>query len=202
MRRVIILGNGILNFPGSAHGWTDRGVTWIHRNTDHRAEKFEYFAGPLSRRIWQQGHADDMAALIRQYRGWEIVVAVHSNGADLLCRALRNLPDMTIHEAHLISPACEADFRANGLNEALESGRVGTAVVYVAGRDKAMWLARASRAVFGFLGLGYGDLGRVGAVGVSDAAKKHLGRVDEPEFGHCDWFEPDEFDFTMRRIVG
>jgi hypothetical protein len=212
-----------------------------------RAEKFEYAAGALTRRLRLNAHARALAALIRRYQGgvgrWYILVngiltdpgahdawtdagvtwlhtrapateasgvvlVGHSNGAEVICRALREVEIGTrgssslqgrhpVAEVHLIAPACEADFDRNGLNAALEYGRVGAVHVYMSGQDRALRLARWSRRLFGWLGLGYGDLGLRGPVNAAGRVFAHR----EATFGHSTWFAGAEFERTMQRIL-
>ena len=104
---VYIFVNGILNFPGDAEGWTDRAVTWINKNTDAKGEKFEYFSGVITRRFRQQYRAIKLSELIEQYDGWTIILVGHSNGCDVILRALK-LTKVKIGEVHLVARAAPA----------------------------------------------------------------------------------------------
>lgn len=201
---VFIFVNGILSDPGAHDGWTDRAVSWVHRNTVHQAEKFEYHSRALTRRLRQQLHANALRALLRGYSDRIIHLAGHSNGSDIILRALDGL-FMRVATVHLISGACEASFTKNKLNGALLDARIGQVYVYVAGSDRAMRWARLSQRLFGWLGLGYGTLGLAGPLEVDPALQDMVRRgvvtIWEREFGHSTWFDKDHFETTMRRIT-
>lgn len=202
-KRVSIFVCGILTFPGASRNWTGRAVTWTHRHTDQRAEKIEYFVGPISRAFGQRHRAHKLARTLEFYEGWDINLVGHSNGCDVILDTLREMPWMPIRSLHLISAACSADSRANGLDELL-SGRavpfsrpsepiVQRATVYIAGRDRALLLAGTITGK----ALGYGTLGRTGPVIWMHPV--HV--VKEPAYGHSDWFTPDNFDSTMKNVT-
>jgi len=195
--KVYIFVNGIMNNPGQSDNWTDRAVTWMHIHTAPDvipAEKFEYFTGPLTRRLFQQYRSNKLARVLSFYFGadFDVVLVGHSNGCDIICRVL----DMLTHpvkEVHLISPACHKPAYHNGLVEQL--------YVYIGGQDKAMKWAKLSEKLLGRWGLGYGSLG-----GISRTEAQRLFGVSnvnyEPAFGHSTWFEKGPlFDMTMSSIL-
>jgi len=115
------------------------------------------------------------------------VPVVHSNGGDVLLRALART-EFPFAECHFFSAACESSFDKNGLNAWLAGGRVGRVVCYTAGRDRAMQLAKWSTRLFGWMGLGYGTLGLTGPRHVAPAVADRVVEVVEPEYGHSDWW--------------
>lgn len=198
---VFILVNGILTNPGDARAWTDRAVTWLHNFAPEpvQAEKFEYFASALTRRFHQQRHAEELAALIRQYAGRKINLVGHSNGCDLILRALA-ITSTEIAAVHLVAAACDEDFDRNGLNEDLACGQVARVHVYTSPDDGVLkWAARPSRLLFGWLGLGYGLLGLVGPKFALQTGK--VTRHDRPGFGHSSWFTDENFSATFNLIT-
>lgn len=202
---VYIAVNGILTLPGSSRAWTDRATTWFHSESRAliQAEKFEYFATPLTRRLRQHAHARDLADLIRSYAGRRIHLIGHSNGCDLILRALA-LDSTPLASIHLIAAACDEDFNRNGLNNALLFDQLGAVHVYTSPDDAALkWAARPSRALLGWLGLGYGILGLVGPQRVLEYAdQRHLvHRYDRPGFGHSTWFADPHFDATLNLVL-
>ncbi len=200
-RPVYIVVNGILTNPGDARAWTDRIVTWLHSHAhvDVQAEKFEYFASALTRRLRQQRHADELAALIRNYAGRKIHLVGHSNGCDLIIRALK-VTHTEIASVHLIAAACDEDFDRNGLNEDLTCEQLGCVHVYTSPDDGVLkYLGRTSRALLGWLGLGYGLLGLVGPKFVTRAER--VWRYDRPGFGHSTWFAEEHFVETVNLIL-
>lgn len=204
---VFIFVNGILANPGAHDGWTDRAVTWVHLHTHHRAEKFEYHARALTRRLRQGFHAAALRALVRSYRDRIVHLVGHSNGCDIILRAIAAPGLPRIASLHLIAGACEADFRINGLNDALLDAKVGQVYAYVAGHDSAMKWARVSRLLFGWAGLGYGTLGLTGPLNVDsalqDEARSHpaVVLVRENSYGHSSWFDGANFERTLRRVT-
>lgn len=198
--RVFIFVNGILNLPGSHNGWTDRAATWINSRTKDRAEKFEYFCGPISRRLRISFHAEALAHLIANYTGSRVVLVGHSNGCELICRALR-VSGVPIEDVHLISGACSPDFDRNGLNELMRAHRVLRTHVYVAEQDLPMRLAKWTGKFLGLLGLGYGILGYKGPLNVDDEFLPRVRTVTRADFGHSTWFEPKHFHNLMVEVA-
>jgi hypothetical protein len=197
-RIVFICINGILTNPGDADGWTDRAVTWLNLHTAGKAEKFEYACGALTRRLRQDWRAQAIARMARFYAeaGFQIVLIAHSNGADLVERVLGLLWPDEIRAAHLIAPACDGEQLAHSL----DVGQLGALHLYGSENDSALHAARISRAFFGWLGLGYGDLG----LRVLPFAHEHPRAIahDDHTQSHSSWFERGEsFERTMRAII-
>ncbi len=193
-RRIIIYVNGILTFPGEARNWNSRAVTWTHTNSEARAEKLEYWAGPIDRIFGQKKRAEKLALLLRHYGGWQVNVVGHSNGADVILDCLRDHKGLPcIERLHLVCGACEADFCRNGLNLAVIQGRVGSITVYVAGRDHALALAHS---IPGRL-LGYGTLGLSGALNATAPIRE----VRWDNYGHSTCFDGGHFDQTMNLLL-
>lgn len=203
-KRIYIFVNGILTVPGSASNWNRRAVTWTHLHTEHRAESLEYLSTVLMRPFFQRRRARKLANKIRFYAAarWEIVLAGHSNGCDVIVDALRMIDSHPRHTpirgVHLIAAACDRDFEANGLNAAIRNERITHNVrVYVGGKDIALRLAST---IPGWL-LGYGTLGLCGPSELDyDASKKVITHV-EPTFRHGTWFGEKHFEQTLRLIT-
>jgi hypothetical protein len=203
-KRIFIFVNGILNNPGSADNWTDRATVWVHKHTLHGAEKFEYFAGPITRRLFQSKHAKNLAAMIGEFTAdpeIEVVLVGHSNGCDLICRALKLLPFETFKSIHLISPACDANFNSNGLNRSLTFDRVESIYVHVSEKDKAMKFAALTGKFLGYFQLGYGTLGLSGPLEVLPNVQERVTCIRYPEFSHSTIFELQNFERLMASIV-
>lgn len=196
-KHVFILVNGILNLPGGSDGWCDRGVTWLHLNTASRAEKFEYAAGPLTRRLWQQQRAEAIARMVGYYcrAGFAISLVGHSNGCDIIARVIATTA-ADFASAHLFAAAADgADFEwPIGIN-------LERLFLYVSANDRALQLAALSKRLFGWAGLGYGDLGR--KVPDSLGTYSRCVRVERrDDYGHSTWFERGEkFETTMRLLL-
>lgn len=186
---------GILTAPGESSNWTGRAVTWTHLHSQHCAEKVEYFVGPVGRAFGQRNRAAKLVRTLSFYadRNWRIILVGHSNGCDVILDALRAMRPAPprIDALHFLSPACEENFRVNGLNDLAD--RIHSVSVWIAEGDVPLLLANswAGRLV------GFGGLGRVGPVEATCRPKVYRGPG-----GHSHWFAPGEFDRTMRRLTG
>lgn len=189
--KIYIYVNGILTWPGDARNWNGRAVTWTHTMTDHKAEKIEYYVGPISRAFGQKKRAEKLARTLEFYQGWDIVLVGHSNGCDVILDTLRAHPEIRVYELHLISAACETNFGRNGLNARPQL----PVTVWIAQQDRAMKWAALKPARW----LGYGIMGKVGAQNVADRDRV---QVVIENFGHSDWFSEAELPTTMARILG
>jgi pimeloyl-ACP methyl ester carboxylesterase len=199
-KQIVICVNGILKWPWDWSCWNFRTCVWAHKYTDCRVLAVEYFCGIIGRAFCQGARARRITALLQSYGDedkFEITLVGHSNGCAVILAALdASLTWPTVKAIHLFSGACQADFRLNGLNEAIEDGRVGKVFVYVGGKDLALrlashWLGRL---------LGYGVLGLKGALNVSDDARESVGTLTVAEFGHSDWWLPEHFDRSMKLL--
>lgn len=211
---VWVFVNGILAFPGKSQGWTDRAVTWLQCRRVGKAEKWEYFSGPFTRRLRQQSRARKIATLMGYYQehGIDVILVGHSNGCDLIARvlALRGTRPWyyryPVRSAHLFAAAADwSDFRT-----ALDVGHLHRLHLYGSDNDGALKLARLSRLCFGWLGLGYGSLGlQTAEVEYEDrVAGSYAGRAPRvfdhanDAYGHSDWFDRGaRFEATMVALV-
>lgn len=186
---------GILTVPGAAGNWTGRAVTWTHLHTPHKAEKVEYYTGPVSRIAGDTRRATKLVRTLERYlaAGWRIILAGHSNGCDVILDALQMMAWPQIHALHLISAACEADFTRNGLNAA--GRRIGHLSIYVAEKDWALVLADTLAGRW----LGYGCLGKRGPLNATGRSAPD--RVVRQPIGHGEWFSTARFDETLRMIT-
>jgi pimeloyl-ACP methyl ester carboxylesterase len=198
--RFYLFINGILTVPDGHSGWTDRAVTWTESHYGQLAEKFEYFSGALTRRLFQAARVRRCVDLLRNYAGHDLILVGHSNGADIVCRILQEHPEIEVAEAHLFAAAADADFNKNGLNMALLTGRLGWAYLYGSHRDPALRLAQYSE-VLGFLGLGYGALGRTGPTHLDERITHRVLQTWRDDFDHSTWFSPAQFAATMDLVV-
>lgn len=199
-KQVFICVNGILTNPGDAEGWTDRAVTWLHLHTDARAEKYEYAAGAMTRRLHQDERAAGLAKMAQYYldAGWSVSFIGHSNGCDIIARVLRFFGwPASFRSAHLFAAAADAeDFRES----AMTRGVLQRCFVYGSPNDRALRIAALSRRTLGWLGLGYGSMGLdpVAAAGNCPDMKP----IVREDYDHADWFARGEkFEATMRDIV-
>lgn len=196
MRRPVIrfFVPGILTLPGESGNWTGKAVTWTHLHTSDRAEKVEYFSGILTRTLLQRMRAQKMAHALSHYltAGFEIHIACHSNGTDVVLDALRLAKWPRIASLHLLSAACSADCHKNGLNEAWTFDALGKVTVWIAEKDWALGLASTH---IGWA-LGFGTLGRSGP-------QNQMFPIDtrRAPIGHSGWFDDAHFDDTMLALT-
>jgi pimeloyl-ACP methyl ester carboxylesterase len=210
---VDVITNGINSWPGLDDAWTDRYVTWTLLHTENKVQAFEYYARTLTRRWFsnQDDRADKLTRLLTWFvdAGFRIRLVGHSNGCDVILRALHQLPDLAnrpvVDEVHFFNGAVESDFEKNGLNKMLAQSKIWKVFVYVGGKDNAMVVAN-------YLPGFYGDLGFKGPLNVSTAVP--LAVLDQdapldlnarlimriyPGFHHSSFFEQgDNFEATMR----
>lgn len=189
-RTAYIFVPGILNVPASSSEWTDRAVTWIHtRQACECAEKFEYLALPLSRYLLAEHRAQKLADLMDRYpvESFSLVVAGHSNGCDVILRALWKAK-RPANFVHFFSPAIAVNPITHRLHRLIREGRIGFLRLYLAARDRV---------------LDNGFLGGAGAEAVRAqfADENHTTVSVEPTFGHNAWWKPEIFDASMARIA-
>ena len=199
---------GILNKPSDPDSWQDRGVTETLHRTAFLAEKGEYMARPITRRIGLTRKSRKIAERICIYSGRNIHLLVHSNGGEVARRiirwALEDRPDYVpmpkFASITFLAPACDADFDANYLNAAFRAGILGRVVVNRAENDFPLKLGRASKRVFGVIGLGYGDLGLVGPRNVDPL---YVDRVEDekfPGYRHGTFTSGNELNQTLASV--
>lgn len=197
-RRVYIFVNGILTNPLDTQGWTDRACRWIDRYTEHKADRFEYLSGAITRRLFQNARVEKFTEIVSEYVDLDLVLVAHSNGCDIISRFLLKTR-LRIKEIHLIAAACERDFSQNGINAAMEAGRLDDCFLYGSKNDKALQLAFNTGKFLRFFGLGYGTLGLKGPKKVACPLRVH--RLSMDEYDHSTWFDPNHFENTMRLIT-
>lgn len=199
-RTCFIAINGIRTNPGDAEGWTDRFVTWINTRLPDGvvAEKFEYYASAILRRIKQRQRADEIAKKVGYYRraGYRVVLVGHSNGCDLIARVLEAC-GAEIDAAHLISPAAdEEDFA-----EAIREGLIRRIHIYGSKNDGALKFAASTRPLIGWMGLGYGSLGLRGrefAARFPAVVHDH----SDDSCGHSTWMQRGErFEALLQAVA-
>ena len=198
MKTVYIFVNGIKTFPGQSKNWNGRAVTATHARFGGKscvvAEKVEYYTTALTRSLLQKHRAEKLVKVCSFYRDWNRVLVGHSNGADVILDALHMDHTIRVSRLHLISPAVDWDCHKNGLNGFYRDGQITyPPSIWVAGKDKAL---RLGGSFFGKL-LGYGALGLKGPKPGTLLAQAGY---CEPNFGHSDWFNDENFNKTMERI--
>jgi len=199
-RKIYIFVNGILTNPGDVNGWTDNAEAWIEGNTPYKATRLEYACGVLTRRFKQNARVDNLETICKKYEKERLCLVGHSNGCDIICRLIARR-SLVFDQVHLIAGACEADFKKNGLNDAINLCQVNKLCVYWSKNDKALKKAKLSTNLFGWLGLGYGYLGLIGPKNLDKDASVKVNSI-EKKWDHSDWFKHENFEGTMRSLVG
>lgn len=199
MKMTYIFINGILCKPGSIMNWNERACTWVDQRTKFKADRYEYHADALFRRIGQEKRVDDLETLVKRLSQGDIILVGHSNGCDLIERLVKRNTHY-FKEIHLIAAASENDFYKNGFNEALKNKQVGSVHIYMSKKDEALKEAKLSTRLFGWMGLGYGYLGLVGAQNVSPMVISRVNTIEKP-FKHSEWFDDKNFDSTMQAVT-
>ena len=195
-KKVYIYVNGIMTKPGQSDNWTGRAVTWTHLNTNHRAEKVEYWVGPVSRAFnrGQKRRAYKLAKTVRFYaaRDWEIILVGHSNGANVIGNASRLVPKeqrKRVSAVYLFAAAADPDFQKTGLNR-----WSAPVTLFNGGKDGALNLAHGIGRV-----LGYGGLGLLGVEPKN--AKVPVTVISKEDFDHGTWFSDLEFDRSLNEVT-
>lgn len=188
-RRAYIFVPGILNYPGSARGWTDRAVTHIHNCVACAcAEKFEYLALPATRNLFARTRAVELAALMDQYPSaqFSLVLAGHSFGCELIRLAV-GIAKRPANFVHLFAPAVPATPRKHRLKSTVASGRIEFLSLYISARDRVLTKS--------FLG---GLSAESVQAQFADAPPSILFAAG----GHSRWFDADNFSSSMQHIIG
>lgn len=190
--------NGILALPGKSEGWTDRAVTHAHLDLGMYAEKLENFTGVFTRMLFQEKRARFVARIANKYleRGWSVYLRGHSNGCDIIRRALFHTA-RPIEAAQLIAAAVEPDFERNGFNQLLRDGKVKRLVVCWSPNDKALDLARYSHPILNVFGNAYGILGLIGPQNVAADVQALVTVVANVRFDHSGWVAKENLLATM-----
>jgi pimeloyl-ACP methyl ester carboxylesterase len=201
---IFILVNGINTPPGDPKDWNKRACSWVHLNTPFKAQCDEYWTTALTVpfRKWQRARV--LADLIRQFRGWRVILIAHSNGAWVVVNALQLLKwTVPIAELHLVSGACDANFVRNGLNFGLVTYGIEFCAVYIAGKDMAMRIEDtiAGRSLFGITSKPLGLAGATNLDAKVASNPKRFQTIVKDDYGHSSWWLPDNFDSTMRMLV-
>ena len=192
--------NGILNRPGASQGWTDRAVTLAHLHLGLYAEKLENFTGVFTRMLYQDKRAEFVADIANKYleRGWSVYLRGHSNGCDIIRRALfRTMAP--IDAVQLIAPAVDPDFERNGMNQLLR-GKVKRLVLCGGPKDSTLKVARLSHPVLNLFGNGYGTLGLTGPRNLAEDVKGKVTHVVNLHFDHSDWVAPENLLSTLKLL--
>lgn len=200
---VWILIPGILQHPEGIEDWADRARDWIHANTEDTAITYEYRVGIIrTKRERKRWVADLIELLCTRYAGRTVNVLTHSNGGYIITEAIKQCRDIHLKALHMVAAAADADFDKNGLNEAILSNRVQRVFLYCSRGDRTLntW-ATWSKRLFGWLGLGYGNLGWVGKKHVSDDAEAAVDEIWRDSMDHSTWFTDPYFEWLMHRAT-
>lgn len=207
MKRLLYLFvPGILQKPSRVDDWADHAVRYVHAMPgDARAVSYEYSSGALSRFWGQSNRVADVATLIKWGidDGLDVVAVGHSNGCELIARALRENPALYVRSVHLIAAACHGDFQKNGLNECAYRQQIGRIHTYCSKGDNVLrCYAPLSSKLGRVFGLGYGNLGYTGPSNLTrDAERATELPVWKSAYGHSTWIEKAFLPETLRLVT-
>lgn len=192
---------GIRTIPGESRNWDGRAVTHTHLFSNARGEKIEYLTTALLRPFFQGRRTAKIIRTASFYAAWRKKFIGHSNGTDVILDAFDADPSLSCDEMHLVCAACEADCDKNGLNAALQDGRIGHLFIYVAGRDLALKLAARwfERTI-----LGYGTLGLHGPKKLLATVSHMVTVIKAPpwtHYGHSECWSNQNFAATMAHFL-
>jgi hypothetical protein len=199
-RTIIFTINGIESDPSNLHGWTDDFVTSLNVNSPDwvQVEKFEYLVRVWNRWFKQGGLAKELIAKIKYYleAGYRVVLVGHSNGCDLIVRALKEVRADSIHL--FAAAAWEKDFVA-----AIEEKMVRKIHLYGSPDDYALKTASLTGRFLKFISfgkLGYGSMGLKNAL-----AERYPDIVTDHSikgYGHSTWFvKGPHYDYTIALLI-
>lgn len=186
--------NGILDFSNSIKGWNDEGADYINSHATelcYHARSYQYAAMPIFHNLLKKGRVDNFLELISRYSNGENNVVAHSDGVDVTCKSLQR-EGVKFSDIHLFAGACEADFKKNGLNEAVARFKVKRIFVYGSPNDKALIKAKNNDWWLRAIGQQYGNppLGLSGPLNMSSEAAAVTKISMIPSYGHSTWFQP------------
>ena len=200
--RTYLCINGIRQDP-SKELWTDKAASFFDAYPEEsvRGDKYEYKVGLI--KSWsKRKHIDGLKSRIATLsRSTAVYPIAHSHGCELVICAIKET-DVFVPELHLFAPAIPRSFERNHLNDLSE--KIGHLFLYGSRNDKALIVGGVSRFLFGWAGLGYGDLGRTGPEEVSVAWTKppmRLTTVWKNEYDHGTWFDGENLEKSMSQIV-
>jgi predicted alpha/beta hydrolase family esterase len=164
------------------------------------AIEYRYTTGAIFRRLSQGKRAKEIKNLIEKWsENFNVVLIGHSNGCDLIQRALK-ITQAKVKNVHAFAGAAEDNIQKTGFYDALNSGRLEKLFVYHSKTDKALGLAARASRIFSFLGLGYGTLGLHGAVNVPNTLKDKVFNFSFDGYGHGTYFK-EEYTKTLATIL-
>jgi hypothetical protein len=179
--------NGIF---GSSSGWEVDAVN-LSSKINPNWSYFSYFYWCGIFRWDQSGHINECVKSIANENISD--VAGHSNGADILRRAIVE-HELNIDTLNLIAGATDPDFKTNGLNEALLNGQIQIVRCFVSKNDFIIgsnwllpwWWNR--------------DLGKVGPKNVDTRVKDRVIVIQDDTCNHMTWVE-QKLERTLEQIV-
>lgn len=196
---------GILSDPSDNFGWTDLA---IRRVSDYfpgaQAQAYRYDAPAIFRFVLEGQRASEVAQILTDSLAYrhEIHLGVHSNGSDIVCRAVSQMPDNShIHSLHIFAGACDQDCEKNRLNAAFARGVFDRLFVYASSDDDVLGnIAPLSKFLLGWIpGAAYGQLGYIGPVNQS-LQLAFATTVIWKNYKHTEWTLPDNVPQLVRWV--
>lgn len=192
--KTYILVPGIMT-DDAINNWSAKAARWIENNTIHKAFQVPYFTTPFTRFIHQKKRSEELAYIIDSCKT-DVVLIGHSNGCDLICKAL-TICKKKVKDIHLIAGATHSSFIKNKLNISL-THKLERVFVYCSENDLALKLAFYTSFFLKIFGLGFGYLGRKGPEYITSKNRAKTYTFWYNEFGHSDYF--DDLEILMLNI--
>jgi predicted alpha/beta hydrolase family esterase len=188
---------------------TDRHFAWFSIMAEDIMHKgyykpigieYRYKACAVFRRARQEKRALEIANIIHRWSDYKIVLVGHSNGCDLIQRALK-ITSTPIETVHLIAGACESDITKTSFAKRLEDGSLKKLVCYYSRNDLVLKYAASLSRLFAFLGLGYGRLGLLGGRNVPEKIINKVVNLKFDKLGHSCYFNENNYKHILNLVL-
>lgn len=189
MRNCYIIVPGIHSSTKNNFDWFVRLAEDIMRKGARNpvALEYRYSTNALTRRAAQQRRARELADIIDKWQKFNIILVGHSNGCDLIQRALK-ITHAKVKTVHAFAGACENELKKTGFYDAFVYNRLGKLFVYASKNDRALKYAANISRLFNFIGMGYGLLGYRGATGIPKSFQDKVVNIFDNTLDHNDYF--------------
>lgn len=201
MRTLYIVIPGIYTSTQKHFDWYVRLAEDIMRRGEGFpvALEYRYNTCAFFRRMQQHKRAQEIANIIESWDGFNIVLIGHSNGVDLIQRAL-SIAKSKVDKVFAFGAATYSDLQITGFYKAFKEGRLNNLFVYASKKDAALKYAANLSNLFSFLGLGYGLLGYYGANNIPETFKNKVENIFKNDFRHNDYFSKF-YSYSLNEIL-
>lgn len=194
---LVILVPGLFTCPRDDDDW-DNAAAKLVRATSRECFTLQYWAGVILGKLAHPFRVRRLVKLLIANRQRHITIIAHSNGCRIAVDALRHR-DVMVEVLALVAAACDSNFVANGLNDAIRDTRVNQILVFKSRKDGALALAKRTAPWLDRVGLDYGWLGLEGPRYLVGMFAWRVTVTDKP-IGHSDWLAPAHIESTLDSI--